>query len=100
MTRSLRMIIAVITAASLWLLFLIFFGDNGVLELHEKQQHLDGLIEANRQLSKENIQKSRIVGRLHNDPVYIENVARKELGMVRKDEFVFTFASDMEPRQP
>ena len=100
MTRSLRVIFVVMTAALLWLLFLIFFGDNGALELHEKHRQLNQLIEANQQLSKENIQKSRIVGRLHNDPAYIENVARKDLGMVRKDEFIFTFASDMEPQQP
>jgi cell division protein FtsB len=94
------MVFAIMAAASLWLLFLIFFGDNGVLELHQKHQDLDQLIEANQQLSKENIQKSRIVGRLHNDPAYIENVARKELGMVREDEYIFTFSSDKESRQP
>ena len=87
-------------AASLWLLFLIFFGDSGVLELHRKHQDLNQMIEANQQLTQKNIETYRIVGRLHGDPDYIEHVARKELGMVRRDEFIFTFASDMEPQQP
>jgi cell division protein FtsB len=89
-----------LATASAWLLFLIFFGDNGVVELNRKQQHLNQLIGANQLLSKENLQKYRIVGRLHNDPAYIEDVARKELGMVRSDEYIFTFADDMESRQP
>lgn len=100
MTRSRKMIFAMLAAASLGLLFMIFFGDNGVLELHRKQQHLNQLVEENRKLSEKNLKMYRIVGRLSNDPDYIEDVARKELGMVRSDEFIFTFADDMEPRQP
>jgi len=99
-TRNRKIIFTMMAAASVWLLFLIFFGDNGVLELHRKHLDLNQMVEANQQLSKNNIKMYRIVGRLHNDPAYIEYVARKELGMVRSDEFIFTFASDMESRQP
>ena len=71
-----------------------------MVDLHRKQDHLNQLIDANQQLSKENLAMYRIVDRLHNDTAYIEDVARKELGMVRGDELIFTFASDMELRQP
>lgn len=100
MTRSHKIIFAMMAAASVWLLFLIFFGNNGVLELHRKHQDLNQMIGANQQLSRKNIEMYRIVGRLHSDPDYIEHVARKELGMVRSDEFIFTFAADMESQQP
>jgi cell division protein FtsB len=38
-------------------------------------------------------QLSRTVDRLHNDPLYIEKLAREEMGMVREGETVLKFPS-------
>ena len=94
------MLFVAMAAASLWLFFLIFFGDNGVVELLRKRDHLTQLSSANEQLVKDNLQLYRRVDRLHNDPAYIEAVARRELGMVRPDELIFTFAPERESPRP
>jgi cell division protein FtsB len=36
---------------------------------------------------------TRAVDRLHNDPAYVEKLAREEFGMVRPDETVLKFPS-------
>jgi cell division protein FtsB len=33
----------------------------------------------------------RSVDRLQNDPAFVENIARQELGMIRSDELIFKF---------
>jgi cell division protein FtsB len=38
-------------------------------------------------------QLSRTVDRLHHDPLYIEKLAREEMGMVREGETVLKFPS-------
>jgi cell division protein FtsB len=38
----------------------------------------------------------RSVDRLQNDPYYIENIARRELGMVRSDELIFKFKTKVD----
>jgi len=45
----------------------------------------------NTELQRQNIELSRKVKRLKEDPEYIENIARQELKMIGKDEVVFKF---------
>ena len=42
----------------------------------------------NAELKQENISLYREIGRLKNDPKYVENVARQELGVIGKDEVI------------
>ena len=62
-------IIGSIILAMFILLGLIVFSDNGLMEL-------------NIQLTKKNYHFYRIITRLKTDPLYIEHIARRELGMV------------------
>jgi cell division protein FtsB len=39
-------------------------------------------------LKKENLSLYREIERLKNDPEYVEDVARKELGVIGKDEVI------------
>lgn len=82
------------------LVIFIVYGDNGLKELFRKRGEYHRLSSANQQLIEENFQLFRMVDRLHNDPAYIEDIARKELGMVRADELIFTFASELETPRP
>ena len=45
----------------------------------------------NTELQRQNIELSRRVKRLKEDPEYIENIARQELKMIGEDEIVFKF---------
>ena len=96
MTRSRKVLIAVMVAIMFWLSLLIFFRDNGLLELARMRDSHRQLLSENEGLVQDNLRMLRIIDRLHNDPGYIEDVARKELGMVRSDELIFTFASGKE----
>ena len=49
---------------------------------------MNRLIEKNATLTQENLFLSREIDRLKNDPKYVENVVRKELGMIGKDEVI------------
>jgi cell division protein FtsB len=70
------------------LLLLIVFGDNGAADLRLLQTKRDRLIEKNETLARENVQLYHQIERLKNDPDYIESIARRELGMIGKDEVI------------
>ena len=70
---------------------IIIWGDNGLRDLNATKQKLSDLKNQNTELQHQNVELSRKVKRLKEDPEYIENVARKELKMIGKDEVVFKF---------
>ena len=78
-----------ITAFLLVALFCFtIFSEHGLMDLNLLKQEQDSLQENNEQLTRENLALSVEIDRLENDPDYIEDVARRELGMIRKDELI------------
>jgi cell division protein FtsB len=74
-------------------LFSIFvmavFGEKGLLDLYRlKNEHAE-LSETNKEIARENISLLNEINRLKTDLVYVESVARKDLGFVTKDEIIF-----------
>ncbi len=76
------------------MLLLIIFGDNGIADLRLLQTKRDHLIEKNEALARENVQLYHQIERLKNDPDYIESIARRELGMIGKDEVILKLRPD------
>jgi cell division protein FtsB len=70
------------------LLLLTVFGDNGRMELSRLRDRERTLVRQNETLASENVSLYRIIDRLKHDPVYIEHVARTELGMIGKNDLV------------
>ena len=70
------------------MLLFILFSDKGLSDLFKLKSERDRLMNQNVQLKKENDTLYRTIERLRNDPEYIESVARKELGMIKKDEVI------------
>ncbi len=70
------------------MLFLIIGGENGLKDLSALRNQRDVILEKKARIQKENIRLYREIDRLKNDPVYIESVARKELGMIGKNEVI------------
>lgn len=91
MTRRRRITLTAAVVALALLLAIIVLGDNGVLELLRLQDTRQTLRKENADLSRENLQLYRTIDRLQNDSAYVENVARRELGMIRADELIFQF---------
>ncbi len=84
-----KILLAFVIAALFSLLSFIIFGENGVADLHILKVERDNLLKRNAELSQENLSLYREIERLKNDPKYVENVARQELGVIGKDEVIF-----------
>lgn len=88
MSRGLKWIIGITAVVLLNLLLLIAVGDNGLMELFRLRDRYQALISQNEALARENVNLYHTISRLKHDLVYIENVARNELGMVGKNDIV------------
>ena len=79
------------------LLVLALFGDKGVLralQAHRQEADLEAQV---RDLEAANASLRREIEALRNDPRTIENLARKELGMVKDGELVYQFRNQPHP---
>ena len=86
-TQSILISIALLLLAAL--LFFIIVSEHGLADLIILKQEQKKLVEKSEGLTQENISIGIEIDRLKHDPEYIENVARKELGMIGEDEVVF-----------
>ncbi len=73
------------------LVFLILYGKNGFIDVHNLRLQEQAIIEENEAINAANRVLERKINRLKSDISYIEHIARHELGMVAKDELVFRF---------
>jgi len=97
MTRKQNIFIAVALLLLFSLFFFIIFSDRGLMDLNMLRKERDQLAEKNQLLNHENLTLSDEIDRLQNDPKYIENIARQELGMVGKDELILKPQSSPKP---
>lgn len=74
--------------------FVIIFMPNGIIRLNMKNKEMTESATINADVKKENKKLYREVVRLKSDPQYLENVARKELGMIKDDEIIIRFHSE------
>ena len=91
MTTKLKIIVVTAMLALFSFLFVIGVGDRGAVvlyQLHLKKVRLNGV---RFEVEKKNTALYRNIQRLKDDPEYIEDIARTELGMVGKDELVYQF---------
>jgi cell division protein FtsB len=75
-----------------------FFGDKGILHLGRLQKDLARIKETNNKMEEENRRLQEEVRRLQNEKRYIEEIARKELGMVKEGEIIYQFDSPDEKK--
>jgi len=95
-----RAALPVVSVLLILFLLLIVFARNGILDLSKKKVELQESVAKNDELKEENKILYREVNRLKNDEEYIEQVARKELGMIKKNEIIVKFHSDKDEDQP
>ncbi|GMR05002.1 MAG: hypothetical protein BMS9Abin23_0926 [Thermodesulfobacteriota bacterium] len=85
--RSVHIFIAVIFAIAAFAVF----GDKGLIDVYRIKKDSARILKYNSTLEKENRELERKVTHLKKDRRYIIEIARKELGMIRKDEVVYRF---------
>ncbi len=71
--------------------FFTFFGDQGILHLLRLQKELGRIKEENSKIEEENRKLKEEVRRLQYEKRYLEEIARKELGMVKEGEIIYQF---------
>jgi cell division protein FtsB/cell division protein DivIC len=76
--------------------FFTFFGDKGMLHLLRLQKDLGRIKETNLRMEEENRKLREEVRRLQHEKRYIEDIARKELGMIKEGEIIYQFDSPNE----
>ena len=88
MTKRQRILISFVAFLLISLFFFIIFSEHGLMDLNLLKNEKNSLVQRNEQIARENLSLSVEISRLENDPQYIENVARQELGMIGKDELI------------
>jgi len=86
-----RNFLLLVLVLSLILGALTFFGDKGVFNLLRLRKELSRIREDNLKIEEENQRLREEVKRLQNEKRYIEEIARKELGMVKEGEIIYQF---------
>jgi len=95
-----RSIFIVILVLFLILGLLTLFGDKGILHLLRLRKEVSRIQEENRKMEAENRNLREEVKRLQNEKRYIEEIARKELGMVKEGEVIYRFDPSKNDKEP
>ena len=83
-----KIIFALISILLFAMLIIIIFSEKGFIDLNEMKKKRDSLLSENAKINNENLVLYRKIKRAKDDPKYIEDIARQELGMIRKDEVI------------
>lgn len=73
-------------------LWILFAPGTGVVALLKKRKELHNLQQKTVQLEEDNNKLQKDIERLQNDSGYLEEIARKEYGLLKKNERVYDFS--------
>jgi cell division protein FtsB len=93
-----RLIPALLVFVALIILVDGLVGDKGLLAMMHARQEYDELAASVARLRTENLRLREDARRLRDDPAAIEEVARRELGLIRPGEKVFVL-KDVAPKR-
>ena len=88
MSRKKKVVIAASVLVFLGFLIVIAWGERGAIDLYQLRLQRDRMNQTNLELQKDNEALFRAIQRLKHDLDFVEDIARRELGMVRQDEVV------------
>jgi len=71
---------------------LITFGNRGLVDNYLMSKRLNQIELLNNNVAAENNELKKKIVLLRSDLVYIESIARNELGMVKKGDIVYRFS--------
>ncbi|MBU1567069.1 MAG: septum formation initiator family protein [Proteobacteria bacterium] len=87
--RYFKIVISLVVLALLWV---ILSPGSGLLAVWRKRSEQKTLQQQNIQLEEENSRLQKEIDKLQNDPGYLEEIARREHNLLKKNERVFEFA--------
>ena len=90
--REKRKLRNVIIVALLFITGWFLFSPWGFIKYYRISSELERVRKANLELEENNKELVEEVEKLTSDPAYIEEVARKKFGLVKKNELIFDFS--------
>jgi cell division protein FtsB len=78
--------------AILFILFFTVFGERGLLRIYHLNRELTEVNQKIAGLKEENDKLRREVEALRSDRRYLESLARRDFGLVRKNEIIYQFS--------
>ncbi len=81
--------LTIVTLLLLWILF----APNGVMRYLRLQRQVTNILAANGEITKQNKELDAEVQRLEKNKAYIEEIARMNYGLIKKNEIIFQFKS-------
>lgn len=85
-----RILIPILLLLSV-MIFFTFFGDKGLFQVYRLRSELKEIEKVNMELRGENERFRVEIDNLRTNKKYIEELARRELGLVKKGEIVYQF---------
>jgi cell division protein FtsB len=85
--------------AVVFILYFTVFGERGLLRiyhLNKERQEVQNRLDS---IKSENMKLVREVEALKNDRRYLESIARRDFGMVRKNEVIYQFSQQQKPEE-
>ncbi len=85
-----RILIPILLLISV-MIFFAFFGNKGLLQVYRLRKELKEIERTNMELQRESERLRTEIENLRTNKKYIEELARRELGLVKKGEVVYQF---------
>ncbi|MGD8294282.1 MAG: septum formation initiator family protein [Desulfobacterales bacterium] len=95
-TQNIFISIGILMLAAVF--FFIIVSEHGLADLIYLKKERRKLVEKSQRLNQENLSIVIEIERLKHDPGYIENIARKELGMIGKNEVIIKPQNHRKPK--
>jgi len=85
-----------------FILYFTIFGERGLLRIYHLNKEMQDVQHRLEALKGENMKFMREVDALKNDRRYLESIARRDFGMVRKNEIIYQFPqkNDVKTQEP
>jgi len=89
-----KAIVVVLTSLIIIVWYFALFGERGIIKIIQLQHERDRILAEVQRIQQKNEKLKREIRRMHEDPHYLESVARQELGVVKDNEILFIFEDD------
>ncbi len=76
------------------------FGERGFIHLYRMDRERQTYLEKINKLERENRELLDEIQRLRSDREYVENLGRREMGLVKEDEIMYRFGTKKEKDKP
>jgi len=81
-----------------FILYFTIFGERGLLRIYHLNKEKQVVQQRLETIKNENLKLVREVDALKNDRRYLESIARRDFGLVRKNEIIYQFPPQTEKK--